>query len=281
MTVARFTQGPPALKAKMNEIVDAVNSLLNMTGDGMVKVQRTPGGLKLSVNPDMINQRIPKTRGVGALTDIAKLYEVVDSAIGPAIYNCVPMEIDSSEWNVAGEWDIIDVKTETTTSGDPPVETTVEVTETEEILNLDELTNISDAWALETIYADGDWTVYNDVDYRCIADHCAGGCIEWAAGTWVIGARCKYDENAYILTVSDKTGSDTSPPTSDPHWILDNDEPTVGNAWQSYWDTGPDAKLEAGDMIIAFTSTDDEGNTRLIGRLFGQNYLKNFFEECD
>lgn len=211
--------------------------------------------------------------GGGGDTNVAKLFQIESSAIGPGIYNCLPTIIDSEEWNIEGEWDIIDVKQE----GDPPED----VTETELVLNLDELVNITDSWALFTGYSDGDWTRHNDVDYQATADHCAGGCTPWVPATWTIEQRCRYMDHAYILTNSDKTSGDTTPPTADGDWVLDDDEPGVGNAWESYWDRGPDPKLSAGAMLIAFKVTDDEGNTRLVGTVFGQNALEQFFKGCE
>lgn len=274
MQITPFRTGPPGQLAKMNEIISAVNSLLNMTGDGMIKVVRTGAGMSLNINPDMVNQRIPKVGKGSGDTNVAKLFEIVSSATGPGIYNCLPIVIDSEEWDVEGEWDIFNVKQE----GEP----LEDVTETEQVLNLDELTNILDIWALFTGYSDGDWTHHGptDTDYRCIKDHCAGGCVTWQPQTWTIEDRCRYTGNAYILETSDKTSGDTDPPDIDADWVLDNDEPAAGNNWENYWDQGPDPKLSAGDMILAFKVTDDAGITRLVGKVFGQNALEQFFEGC-
>jgi hypothetical protein len=271
-----FLSGDPALRNTLNQIIRSVNALNRMTGDGMVRVNHTETGMALSLAIDNLRPRVGGLAASGeGSSDIAMLFEIQSAATGPGIYNCLPAWIDSSEWNVAGERDIINVKTE---GQDPPVE----VTETQQVLNLDEIVNITDQWALGTAYADGDWTLYgpNDTDYRAIAAHCAGGCITWEATTWTIGDRCRYTGNAYKLTNSNKTGSDTTPPDGDGDWVVDNDEPTVGNAWQDYWDTGPAAKMEDKDLLLAFNVTDDEGVTRLVGRSFGLDFIKQFFEEC-
>lgn len=67
MSLQPFKQGPPDLVKRMNEIIDAVNSLLNMSGDGMVKVKRSPLGMALSISPQMVAQRIPKPRAGAGL----------------------------------------------------------------------------------------------------------------------------------------------------------------------------------------------------------------------
>lgn len=217
-------------------------------------------------------QRRRSVAGGGGDTNVAKLFQVQSSATGHGIYNCLPMVIDSEQWNVPGQLDIIDVVTE----GDPPVD----VTETEEILNLDETINITDSWALETTYADGDGTRHKEIDYQAILGHCAGGCVNWVAATWTIGDRCRYLGHAYILANSDKTSGDTTPPTTDGDWSLDDDEPGVGNAWENYWTTGPEASLSAGAMVLAFKVTDDEGVTRLVGRTVGPDFIEQFFKGC-
>lgn len=268
-----FTSGDPVLRRAINQIIKQVNALMNVTGDGLIVVDRSEHGMALKLRTDIIQSRMPKTGGAGEV-DVAKLFQIESSAIGPGIYNCLPTVIDSEEWNVENEWDIIEVKQE----GEPPQD----VTETELVLNLDELTNITDTWSRGTSYSDGDWTHHaqDDTDYRAIKDHCAGGCVDWFAKTWTIGDRCRYNGHAYQLFNNDKTSGDTDPPTSDVDWVLDDDEPNVGNNWENYWDQGPGPKLSAGDMMIAFKVTDSDGNTRLVGRVFGQNALEQFFEEC-
>lgn len=222
--------------------------------------------------------------GGGGQTNVAKLFQVESPATGPGIYNCLPAIIDSEEWDVEQQWDIIDVKQE----GDPPVD----VTETEQVLNLDEMAEVPDFWALDTNYSRGGWArhtvaatlgpgvVPDGFDYRCIQDHCSGGCVHWAAGTWTIEDRCRWNGHAYKLSGNNKTSGDTDPPNVDTDWQLDDDEPGVGNAWENYWDQGPDAALSAGAMIIAFKVTDDKGVTRLVGRQFGQNFMEQFFNVC-
>ena len=57
MKIDRFTQGKPDTVRKINEIVDAVNSLLHMTGDGFVNVQRSPTGTTLSLSMNELKTR--------------------------------------------------------------------------------------------------------------------------------------------------------------------------------------------------------------------------------
>lgn len=268
-----FTEGPPALKKKMNEIIAVVNSVSNMTGDGLVQVVRTQAGMTLHINPDRIAPFIPKVGGGGSEVDIAKLYQIESAATGPGIYNCLPVLIDSDEWNIADKWDILDIKQE----GEPPVD----VTETVEVLNLDEQVN-STIWALFETFAAGDWCEYlpNEKYYRCLVAHCAGGCTPWSPAAWAIGDRCRYLDHAYILENTVKTSGDTTPPTSDADWVLDDDEPTVGNHWTTYWELVTEPALSVGARLLAFKVTDDDGNTRLVGRAFGIDFIKQFFGEC-
>jgi hypothetical protein len=280
-----YVSGDLGLRTTLNQLIKAVNALNNATGDGLIKVNRTENGITYNINTDILQSRMPKTAGSGRV-DVAKLFEVESAATGPGIYNCLPMIIDSDEWDVEQQWDIIDVVQE----GEPPED----VTETKQVLNLDEMASVTDIWALNKSYSEGDWTRHtgavftgpttgsavDGLDYRCIQDHCSGGCVIWLADDWTIGDRCRHEGNAYKLIGDDKTPADTDPPDVDTDWQLDNDEPGVGNAWEDYWDTGPSAALSQGAMIIAFEVTDDDGVTRLVGRQFGQNFLNQFIDVC-
>lgn len=208
----------------------------------------------------------------GGDTNVTKLFQVQSPATGHGIYDCLPAVIDSEQWDLPGQLDIIDVKQE----GDP----LEDVTETEQVLNLDEQINITDSWALFTGYADGDGTRHNDTDYLAILAHCAGGCVQWTPATWSINDRCRYENHAYLLQSNDKTSGDTTPPNFDSDWVLDDDEPGVGNAWETYWETDPDPKMSAGAMMITWKVTDDAGVTRLVGRALGTDFMEQFFERC-
>ncbi len=51
--ISPFTKGKPETVAKMNEIIEAINNLMRMTGDGFVNVQHSINGrtmLSLSMN---------------------------------------------------------------------------------------------------------------------------------------------------------------------------------------------------------------------------------------
>ena len=178
------------------------------------------------------------------------IFEVVSASTGIGIYNCSYQLIDADEWDVADQFDIIDAD--------------LKKTETEKVLNLGEQIPVTDAWALETTYAVDDTVRHNGKDYICITGHCAGGCTPWAAGTWTIGQRCRHNNNAYILENSDKDSGDTDPPGTDPDWVLDNDEPGVGNNWQGYWEI-PESDLNVGDLLLAWRIADDSGVIRWVG----------------
>ena len=266
-------RGPAALVKKMNEIIAVVNSVSNMTGDGLVQVMRTHLGMTLKINPDRMAPFIPKVGGGSRDIGVAKLFQIESAATGPGIYNCVPILIDSEEWNIEDKWDILDIKQE----GDPPED----VTETELVLNLDEQVN-STVWALFENFAAGDWCEYipNGKYYKCLVGHCAGGCVPWSPDDWAVDDRCRYLDHAYKLENSVKTSADTTPPTGDADWVLDDDEPTVGNNWTTYWELVTEPALSAGARLLAFKVTDDDGNTRLVGRAFGIDFIRQFFESC-
>jgi hypothetical protein len=250
--------------------------------------------------PEMV-QRTPasqKNSGGGGGSGQAKLFEVQSSATGLGIYNCIGQVIDADEWNIANQIDIFEPEgkpadwtatdwaigakctdddiryvlentAKTSADTDPPdVDTdwVVDPYAEVEVLNLDELQNFDDTWALNNIYTAGEGTDHSDEDYMCKVKHCAGGCITWAVGDWNIGARCRHADNAYKLQNIDKTPSDTSNPSIDGDWALDNDEPGVGNAWANYWEQ-PVNFLTAGDLIIAWQITDTNGDKKWAGHV--------------
>lgn len=61
--IRRFTQGQPETVQRLNQIVDALNSINNFVGDGLIKVQRSPSGYTFSLNMDGVNARIIKNKG--------------------------------------------------------------------------------------------------------------------------------------------------------------------------------------------------------------------------
>ena len=266
--------------------------------------------------PEMIQsmpaaQRISVGRSGGSQ---AKLFEVQSSATGLGIYNCIEQVIDDDEWNIANQSDIFEPASEpdiwsatdwaigawclhndiryvlennakTSADTDTPdmdpdwvEDPYAEV----EVLNIDEVHNFDDSWALEKSYSSADYTRHGDKDYRAIEGHCAGGCTAWSATDWTIGDRCKYGYptlNAYILTTNNKTSSDTTTPAADADWELDNDEPGVGNAWENYWEL-PANKLRVGAIILAQEVTDTDGNKRWAGSATGVDFMRQFFTEC-
>ena len=56
--IQRFTTGPG--HERLNEIIDAVNALLAITGDGLVCVERTAGGAVMRLNVEALAARLAK-----------------------------------------------------------------------------------------------------------------------------------------------------------------------------------------------------------------------------
>ncbi len=55
--------GNPSGRRKFNDMVDAVNPLLNMRGSGGIQVKYTQGGVGLSLSMNQLLPRIPKGKG--------------------------------------------------------------------------------------------------------------------------------------------------------------------------------------------------------------------------
>ena len=127
--------------------------------------QGRPGSRLGKLNPQLRprQRRRSAAGGGGGGVNITKLFQIESPAIGPGIYNCLPVVIDSEEWNIEDKWDILDIVQE----GDPPAD----VTETELVLNLDEVVN-STVWALLESFAAGDWCEYlpDGKYYKCRKD---------------------------------------------------------------------------------------------------------------
>lgn len=74
INLQRFTRGHPETVRRLNALVDAVNQLNHMTGDGLVTVKRTPGGLVLGANIPAIQEKIPQLSGIGGGSLVRKAY---------------------------------------------------------------------------------------------------------------------------------------------------------------------------------------------------------------
>ena len=60
MTIEPFTKGPRAAKTKLNKIVDTVNQLNRIIGDGIIRINHTPAGYALSLDINQLMARVPK-----------------------------------------------------------------------------------------------------------------------------------------------------------------------------------------------------------------------------
>ena len=61
----KFTQGPPELVKKLNDMVDAVNQMQNLIGDGVIKVQNTVRGKTIGLDINQVRKRMSKSSSSG------------------------------------------------------------------------------------------------------------------------------------------------------------------------------------------------------------------------
>ena len=98
MQIQPFTQGHPATVRKLNDIIRAVNALDNISGDGLVQVQKTGYGLAIGLNIAGLHKHIPRFKiyneiyqaktqaAAGAATTIScKLLNEAEAEVGDAI----------------------------------------------------------------------------------------------------------------------------------------------------------------------------------------------------
>jgi len=56
--IQKFYQGPSGLRTRLNEIVDAVNRLSNIKGDGLVQVRQNQNGVSFKLGTDRVGERL-------------------------------------------------------------------------------------------------------------------------------------------------------------------------------------------------------------------------------
>lgn len=95
MSIRRFSQGNANTIIRMNELVDAVNSLNNVVGDGLIKVKRTNSGYTLSLNMDGVNARVIKQRSGGG-TQVRRA-KIQTSGVGTTSLSCKLLDSSGTE----------------------------------------------------------------------------------------------------------------------------------------------------------------------------------------
>ncbi len=66
MALQRFTSGPAETVERLNELVDALNQVLAITGDPFIRTASSPsGGTTLRLNIDEVLRRVMRYRNVG------------------------------------------------------------------------------------------------------------------------------------------------------------------------------------------------------------------------
>lgn len=92
----RFTQGPPETVRKLNALVDAVNQINVMTGDGIIKVRRTPDGIVFTADIQAIQEKMPKTPAVGTEVKIHAVFPVANASAGDTSSISCYVDIDNT-----------------------------------------------------------------------------------------------------------------------------------------------------------------------------------------
>ena len=68
--IRELIRGPAVLVKRINEIIAAVNTLNNMTGDGYIQVKKTARGVGIQLSVDRLLPRIPRMSGNGISINI-------------------------------------------------------------------------------------------------------------------------------------------------------------------------------------------------------------------
>ncbi len=108
----KLNTGPPILLQKFNAMVDAVNALNNLTGDGFVQVRKTVGGVGLKLNFERMQERMPK-----AVVAQLQLQIFQITTVGSwGNYTCKKYVIDATHWNgSSGQTKLVKVSDDTYT----------------------------------------------------------------------------------------------------------------------------------------------------------------------
>lgn len=80
--IQKFKQGNPETVRRMNEIVEALNTLIAISGDDYVRVTKNSAGTSLGLNINKIIQKVPKNigKGGGAKLKFAKVIKTLQRA---------------------------------------------------------------------------------------------------------------------------------------------------------------------------------------------------------
>ena len=93
----RFTGDPPEFRNKLNDVVDAVNRLLNIRGGALVDVQNMAAGVTIDLGLNRLLSRIPKSRAEAAfLCLVTKDGGVSGGAAAMCTYTYTIMALDDT-----------------------------------------------------------------------------------------------------------------------------------------------------------------------------------------
>jgi len=62
IALQKFRSGPTVTVRRLNQMVDAINALHRLTGDGLIETVKTPEGHTLRLNMERVKERMPRHR---------------------------------------------------------------------------------------------------------------------------------------------------------------------------------------------------------------------------
>ena len=292
----RFNTGSPEAIRKLNMIVDAVNALTAMTGDGMIQVNQAATGGVIKLDLVRLMEKLPTFGSGGNIADKLKFFKVQESTAFDAVYLCRECGVESSEW-------------ESTDGGQKYYEK-----------------DAIAAWSSGTAYEVDDGVSYGGSYFRCILKHTSDSMVtpanstNWtrlypwkvASGAWsdaavdyAIDDAVTYNGKHYICYVAHASAVGKEPDTYISHWhemwksgdyvwnSVDDDivlyecisthvsaaakEPPNRTYWddvhtkevwnmkESYLQSDYSAALAKYDLIYAFPSIDNGSTRRWVG----------------
>ena len=163
--IQKLISGPRSLVLKINQIIEAVNAFKGMSGDGIVKVNHTPGGAMVRLDVDALAGRIAKQTNAGLVT---KIFEVQSNSTVNGVYNCFEQLIDSTKWDTSNNTDYLDDRDDISI----------------QVWNVDENKNVF-AWVIATYYYKGAIVSNGGTEYRSKVVHVSEASNEpGVGGSW-------------------------------------------------------------------------------------------------
>jgi hypothetical protein len=107
-TVDKFNTGPAGAVNKLNKIIEVINSLKTITGDGIIKVNKTSAGITIGISIERLRERFPiagGSSGSGVAVQWVEIIEMpsydVPGTAGRAYYTCRLVSSEYETWDDA------------------------------------------------------------------------------------------------------------------------------------------------------------------------------------